>query len=85
MELVTFMDDLRRQLDQDGSLLLLLDLMASFDTVDYDLMTYHLTDIRYGGLPCNDLSHFSMVGDKRWCLGRAFHQVTLRYVVFLKG
>lgn len=49
--LVTLTDNLHKQLDRGGSvLLLLLDLTAVFDMVDYDLLTHPLTNVGIQGM-----------------------------------
>lgn len=68
--LVTFMDDLKRHLDQGGSaLLLVLDLTAVFNMVDYDLLTHSLVDAGIRGLRFSGFSPFFMIRDRGWYLG----------------
>lgn len=46
MALITLTDDVCKQLNQGKlALLSLLDLIAIFDTVDYDILTHHLADM----------------------------------------
>ena len=50
--LVALTDDLRRQLDLGSSaLLILLDLTAAFDIVDYGLLARCLADLGFGAQP----------------------------------
>lgn len=56
---VTLTDDLQTHLYLGRSaLLLLLDLTAAFDMVDYVLMTYHLANIKVWGTPLQWFSPF---------------------------
>lgn len=66
MALVALTDDLQKHLDQGRLALLLLDLTAVLNTVNYDLITYCFTDMGYRGLPCNGFPPFSMVEVRGW-------------------
>lgn len=49
-ELAALTDDLQRHLNCGKLALLLLDLTVALNTVDYDLMTHHLTDTGVQGI-----------------------------------
>ncbi|XP_077782882.1 uncharacterized protein LOC144327417 [Podarcis muralis] len=71
MALVALTDDIRRQLDQGGSgLLILLDLSAAFDMVDHDRLDHRLADVGIQGIARNWLCSFISGRGQRVALGR---------------
>lgn len=77
--LVALIDVLRRQLDRDESaLLLLLGLMAVFNTVDFNLLTHCLTNVGVCGVALQWLTSFFQ-GQGQWeVLGERMYSLVSR-------